>query len=143
VVCADKDRAEAVLSQIKLVVRPMYSSPPLHGAHLVNKILSSPELKAQWISELQLMSERITKMRGALRGALEAKGTPGTWDHITKQIGMFSYTGLPEPVCVRLTKEFHVYLLKSGRISMAGLNENNVQYFADSIDTCLREQSKL
>jgi aspartate/tyrosine/aromatic aminotransferase len=143
VVCASKDRADAVLSQIKLVVRPMYSSPPLHGAHLVNRILSSPELKAQWLSELKLMSDRILQMRGALRGALEAKGTPGTWDHITNQIGMFSYTGLPEPVCVRLTKEFHVYLLKSGRISMAGLNENNVQYFADCIDTCLREQSKL
>jgi aspartate/tyrosine/aromatic aminotransferase len=142
-VCADKDRADAVLSQIKLVVRPMYSSPPLHGAHLVNRILSNPALKAQWISELKLMSDRILKMRTSLRSTLEKLGTPGTWNHITDQIGMFSYTGLPQDVCERLTKEFHIYLLKSGRISMAGLNENNVGYFAESVDKCVRGNSKL
>lgn len=143
VVAADAERAAAVLSQIKMVVRPMYSSPPKHGAALVNGVLSNPALKAQWMSELKLMSDRIVKMRTALRKAIEAKGTPGTWEHITNQIGMFSYTGLSVPQCERLTKEFHVYLLKSGRISMAGVNEGNVEYFAGCIDTVVRESPAL
>merc|ERR1712224_955954 len=80
---------------------------------------------------LKEMSDRIVKMRKALRGKLEELGTPGTWNHITDQIGMFSYTGLSVPQCERLQNEFHIYLLKSGRISMAGLNEGNTNYFAE------------
>jgi len=139
IVASSKDRADAVLSQIKLVIRPMYSSPPRHGAFLVNRILTSPERKAMWIKDLQKMSTRIVEMRSVLRSALEEKGTPGTWNHITDQIGMFSYTGLTEAQCARLTQEYHIYLLKSGRISMAGINEGNVQYVADAIDTVVRE----
>merc|ERR1719281_1355174 len=81
VLCSDKDRAAAVLSQIKLVVRPMYSSPPFHGARLVNKILTNPTLKAQWMSELKLMATRIVKMRSMLRTELEKLKTPGKWNH--------------------------------------------------------------
>merc|ERR1712118_463652 len=130
-VCADKERADAVLSQVKLVVRPMYSSPPKQGAALVAKVLGDPELKE--------MSDRIVKMRHMLRKKLEELGTPGTWNHITDQIGMFSYTGLSVPQCERLQNEFHIYLLKSGRISMAGLNEGNINYFAEKIDKVVRE----
>jgi aspartate aminotransferase len=139
IVAGSKDRADAVLSQIKLVIRPMYSSPPRHGAFLVNRILTSPERKAMWIKDLQKMSTRIVEMRSVLRSALEEKGTPGTWNHITDQIGMFSYTGLTEAQCARLTQEYHIYLLKSGRISMAGINEGNVQYVADAIYTVVSE----
>jgi aspartate/tyrosine/aromatic aminotransferase len=138
-VCADKERADAVLSQVKLVVRPMYSSPPKQGAALVAKVLGDPKLKKQWMSELKEMSDRIVKMRLALRKRLEELGTPGTWNHITDQIGMFSFTGLSVPQCERLQNEFHVYLLKSGRISMAGLNEGNINYFAEKIDKVVRE----
>jgi len=138
-VCADKERADAVLSQVKLVVRPMYSSPPKQGAALVAKVLGDPKLKAQWMSELKEMSDRIVKMRHMLRTRLEELKTPGTWNHITDQIGMFSYTGLSVPQCERLQNEFHIYLLKSGRISMAGLNEGNINYFAEKIDTVVRE----
>jgi len=143
VVCSDKDRAAAVLSQLKMVIRPMYSSPPKQGAALVATVLGDETLKAQWKSELKLMSDRIVKMRTMLRGKLEELGTPGTWNHITDQIGMFSYTGLTPPQCERLTNEFHIYLLKSGRISMAGLNENNVLYFAECVDKVVRETQKL
>jgi aspartate/tyrosine/aromatic aminotransferase len=138
-VCADKERADAVLSQVKLVVRPMYSSPPKQGAALVAKVLGDPKLKKQWMSELKEMSDRIVKMRLALRKRLEELGTPGTWNHITDQIGMFSFTGLSVPQCERLQNEFHIYLLKSGRISMAGLNEGNINYFAEKIDKVVRE----
>merc|ERR1711904_371603 len=119
---ASKDVAPAVLSQMKILVRQAYSSPPRHGAAIVNKILSTHELKKQWLGELTLMSDRINEMRKALRAAIEAKGTPGTWNHVTDQIGMFTYTGLDKEQSSRMVEEFHVYMTGDGRISVAGLN---------------------
>jgi len=138
VFCNTKAHADAVLSQLKMVVRPMYSSPPRHGAQVVQKILTDEALRAQWMGELKMMSQRIDKMRGLLRSAIEKLGTPGTWNHITDQIGMFSYTGLSKEQCEKLINEYHIYLLKSGRISVAGLNEGNVEYVASSIDAVVR-----
>jgi len=136
--CANKDMADAVLSQVKILIRQAYSSPPRHGAAIVYKILSTPALKQQWLDELKLMSNRIVQMRTALRSAIEAKGTPGTWNHITDQIGMFSYTGLNKSQVERMVNEFHIYMTSDGRISCAGLNPGNVQYVADCIDTVVR-----
>lgn len=138
VVCKSADVAKAVLSQMKLVIRPMYSSPPIHGAELVKKILGNPERLAAWKKELSNMAERILEVRDMLRKGLEAKGTPGTWNHITDQIGMFSFTGLTPPQCERLINQHHIYLLKSGRISLAGLNKGNIQYMIDSVDEVVR-----
>merc|ERR1711937_948177 len=124
----------------------MYSSPPLHGAHLVVKILGDKALYKQWCDELKQMADRILEVRKLLKEGLEKKGTPGTWNHITDQIGMFSFTGLTEPMCERLIQEHHIYLLKSGRISLAGLNKSNVQYMVDCVDEVVRfvgKQSKL
>jgi len=78
-------------------------------------------------------------MRKALRSELERLGTPGTWNHITDQIGMFSYTGLTTKQCEILIDKYHIYLLKSGRISMAGVNGNNVIYLAESIKSSISE----
>lgn len=136
--CANKDMASAVLSQVKILIRQAYSSPPKHGAAVVHKILSTPSLKEQWLGELKLMSDRIVSMRTALRGAIEAKGTPGTWNHITDQIGMFSYTGLDTKQVERMVNEFHIYMTKDGRISMAGVNPGNVDYIADCTDKVVR-----
>jgi aspartate aminotransferase len=142
--CATKEVAPAVLSQMKILVRQAYSSPPRHGAAIVNKILSTPALKKQWLNELTLMSNRIVEMRGALRAALEAKTTPGTWNHVTDQIGMFTYTGLTPPQVERMVQEFSIYMTADGRISVAGLNPGNVQYVADCMDKVVRgSQSKL
>lgn len=136
--CATKDAADAVLSQLKIIVRQAYSSPPKHGAAIVNQILTNPELKAMWLGELKLMSNRIVDMRVALRQAIEAKGTPGTWNHVTDQIGMFTFTGLTKDQVVRMVEEFHIYMTGDGRISMAGLNPSNVEYVAESIDKAVR-----
>jgi aspartate aminotransferase len=138
VVCGDAGHAKAVLSQLKLVVRPMYSNPPRHGSHLVVKILGDATRFKRWKVELKAMADRINEVRALLRGGLEKKGTPGTWKHVTDQIGMFSFTGLTQQQCERLIKEHHIYLLKSGRISMAGLNKANIQYMVDSIDEVVR-----
>jgi aspartate aminotransferase len=136
--CMDKEKAAAVLSQLKIIIRQSYSSPPRHGAAIVHKILSTPELKQQWLGELTLMSKRIGDMRKALRSALEAKGTPGTWNHVTDQIGMFTYTGLTKEQVKRMVGEFHIYMTDNGRISIAGLTPGNVDYVAESIDTVVR-----
>jgi len=139
VCCKKPEIAVAVLSQLKILIRQAYSSPPRHGAAIVYKLLTTPELKAQWLTELAFMANRILDMRAALRGACEAKETPGTWNHITDQIGMFSYTGLNESQTKRMVEEFHVYMTKDGRISVAGLNPGNVDYVAQCIDTVVRE----
>lgn len=146
VICATVEHQKAVLSQLKMVVRPMYSSPPKHGAHLVMKVLGDAARFGRWKAELKAMADRILEVRKMLREGLEKKGTPGTWNHITDQIGMFSFTGLTEPMCERLIQEHHIYLLKSGRISLAGLNKSNVQYMVDCVDEVVRfvgKQSKL
>jgi len=136
--CSTKDATAAVLSQLKILIRQAYSSPPRHGASLVNGVLTDPVLKAKWLAELKFMSDRILQMRAALRSAIEAKGTPGTWNHITDQIGMFSFTGLDKAQVVRMVDEFHIYMTADGRISVAGLNPGNVDYVAQCIDTVVR-----
>lgn len=138
VVCDTPGQAKNVLSQLKMEIRPMYSSPPKHGAELVMKILGDEARFKAWELELTSMADRIQEVRLLLRKGLEEKGTPGTWNHITDQIGMFSFTGLTVPQCERLIKEHHIYLLTSGRISLAGLNKSNIQYMVDSVDEVVR-----
>jgi len=79
----------------------------------------------------------------AIAGKLEELGTPGTWSHITEQIGMFSFTGLTEAQVLKIRKDAHVYMTKNGRISMAGLNTGNVEYVARAVDKVVRETAKL
>ena len=88
------------------------------------------------------MSGRIIEMRKALKSQLDELKTPGTWNHITDQIGMFSFTGLSEEQVLALREKYHVYMTKNGRISMAGLNTHNVEYFAKAVDAVVRETSK-
>lgn len=88
------------------------------------------------------MSLRIISMRKELRRQLEELGTPGTWDHITNQTGMFSFTGLTPDMVARLEKTHGVYLVSSGRASVAGLNENNVSKVAKAFDEVIRHFSK-
>lgn len=94
VVEKDASTTAAVLSQMTLLVRAMYSNPPAFGCRIVDTVLNSAELKAEWMECIQVMSSRIRKMRLALFDELKKLGTPGTWNHIVDQIGMFSYTGL-------------------------------------------------
>lgn len=138
VVQKDPATTAPVASQLTLLVRGMYSNPPAFGARIVSTVLNDHELREEWMECIKTMSSRIIKMRKALYDQLTKLGTPGTWTHITQQIGMFSYTGLnPQQVKI-LIEKFHIYLLSSGRINMCGLNENNVNYVAEAIHTvCL------
>ena len=137
VVTQDKQTASRVLSQLKMVIRANYSSPPVHGARIVERVLSDAANLQQWKDELKAVAHRIIEMRSALRNKLQELKTPGnllfnagTWSHITDQIGMFSYTGLNEKQVNCLVEKHHIYLIKNGRISMAGINTKNVEYIA-------------
>ncbi|RSH87086.1 aspartate transaminase aat1 [Saitozyma podzolica] len=137
-VCADKEEKARVDSQLKIIVRPLYSNPPVHGARLVSTILSSPELYDEWLVEVKGMADRIIAMRSKLYDTLVRLDTPGEWGHIKSQIGMFSYTGLKPEQVDALAEKAHVYLTRDGRISMAGLNDSNVEYFAESVSKAVK-----
>ena len=126
VVCASKDEADRVLSQLKRVIRTNYSNPPTHGARIVAMVLTTPALRAIWEEELAGMRNRIRAMRVALRERLAAAGVKGDLDYITRQKGMFSYSGLSAAQMQRLRSEFGVYGVDSGRICVAALNEKNL-----------------
>jgi len=133
VCCSSQKQRDAVLSQLDIIIRNMYSNPPLQGMRIVKTILQDPALKAMWYEDMKYMSGRIDEMRKALRSELEAIGTPGDWSHITSQIGMFSFTGLNKEQCESMLKDHHIYMLKNGRISMAGITSKNVKYVASCI----------
>lgn len=130
VVTAGKEETERVTSQLKLLVRAMYSNPPVHGARIVSEILSDPALRAQWSLECKGMADRIKSMRTLLVAHLLEAGSTRPWLHITDQIGMFAFSGLSTAQVLRMRAEFSIYCTDDGRISMAGINSGNVRHVA-------------
>jgi aromatic-amino-acid transaminase len=127
VVCGSREEAELVLGQMKATVRRNYSSPPIHAAGIVSRVLGDPALRAAWESDVAAMRERILAMRRSLHGVLSAKRPGRDFGYFLSQRGMFSYTGLSGEQVDRLREEFGVYLVRSGRICVAGLNSGNVE----------------
>ena len=137
VACADAAEAANVLGQLKFTVRRNYSSPPIHGGQIVATVLGEPELRREWEGELGAMRERIAAMRVALHGVLAAKLPGRDFGYFLKQRGMFSYTGLSPAQVDRLRDEFAVYLVRSGRMCVAGLNRGNVEPTARAMGAVL------
>ena len=133
ILCANKDEAARVLSQLKLVIRTNYSNPPTHGGAIVAGVLGDPQLHALWEEELGEMRVRIKAMRQALVDGLKAAGVSQDMSFITRQIGMFSYSGLSKDQMVRLRTEFGVYGTDTGRMCVAALNRNNIAHVCASI----------
>ena len=133
VVCESKEEATRVLSQLKIVIRTNYSNPPTFGAQVVATVLNTPELRQMWEDELGQMRVRIKAMREQLVIKLQAAGVPGDLSFITRQKGMFSYSGLNKPQMERLRGEFGVYGVDSGRICVAALNGKNIDAVATAI----------
>ena len=127
------EEKKRVDSQIKILVRPMYSNPPIHGARIAAEILNTPALYQQWLGEVKEMADRIITMRALLKENLEKLGSKHDWSHITSQIGMFAYTGLSPEQMQTLAKEHSVYATKDGRISVAGITSDNVGRLAEAI----------
>ena len=133
VLCSDKEEASRVLSQLKIVIRTNYSNPPTHGGAVVAAVLNNPELRALWEKELGEMRVRIKAMRQKLVDGLKAAGVQQDMSFITSQIGMFSYSGLSKDQMVRLRTEFGIYGTDTGRMCVAALNSQNIDYVCQSI----------
>ena len=132
-VCANAAEADLVLGQLRLTVRRNYSSPPLHSALIVERVLGTPELRGQWQGELAAMRERMLAMRQRLHAALTQRLPGRDLGFLLSQRGMFSYTGLSAAQVDRLREAHAVYILRSGRLCVAGLNSGNVERAAQAM----------
>lgn len=140
IVCPTADEAERVFGQLNFVVRRIYTSPPAHGGHVVDIVMNDDKLYQQWVSEVYSMRDRIKAMRLKLKSILETElaDFDYNFDYITRQNGMFSFTGLTAEQVGRLQSEFGVYLVSNSRMCMAGVNVNNVDYVAQAMATVLK-----
>jgi len=138
VVCANTNQAQAVQSQLSVLIRSSFSNPPIYGARLVSTIFNDTGLKSQWEKDVKEMADRIATMRKSLVDALKRHGSTKNWNHITDQIGMFAFSGLTPQQVETLQTQYHIYMTKDGRISISGLNTKNV----DHIAKCIHEVTK-
>lgn len=137
VVTQSEDKALRVKSHLKRCARANYSNPPSFGARIVERVLSDPEKFAAWEKELAFMRNRILKMRQALADEMLALGAKRDFSFVTRQAGMFSFTGFTPEQVDRLAEEFGIYAVRNGRICVCGLNEHNVSYVARSFTSVL------
>jgi aromatic-amino-acid transaminase len=138
VVCASKEEAARVLSQLKIVIRTNYSNPPTFGATVVATVLNTPELRTMWEDELTGMRQRIAATRRQLVERLAAAGIGGDLSYITRQMGMFSYSGLSVAQMHQLRDEFGVYGVDSGRICVAAINSRNIDTVVSALVAVMR-----
>ena len=137
VVSSSQDALKSCASQLRAISRVLYSTCPSFGARIVSTVLNDPVTKAQWQKECCMMATRLNEVRKDLYDQLVAANVKGTWEHVIKQRGMFSYTGLSKEVVNKLKEEYHIYMLTDGRISLAGLNTNNTPTFVKALLECL------
>lgn len=137
VVTQSEDEALRVQSHLKTCARANYSNPPAFGARIVERVLSDPDTFARWEQELAGMRNRIRKMRKALADEMKRIGAKRDFSFVTKQAGMFSFTGLTAEQVDRLAREFGIYAVRNGRICICGLNDSNIAYVAKSFASVL------
>jgi aspartate/tyrosine/aromatic aminotransferase len=133
VVAKTSPAATAVMSQIKAVIRSIYSNPPTHGAALAAHVLGDAGLRSLWERELSVMRGRIQQMRQCLFEQLTGQLPGEDFSYMTRQNGMFSYSGIKTAQVRRLKSEFSIYLLESGRINVAGITRNNIDRLSNAI----------
>ena len=132
VVAANDEIATRAFSQVKTIIRTLYSNPSSHGASAVALVLQDADLKAQWVAELDEMRERIKQMRQKFVDLLKECGAEQDFSFIIQQNGMFSFSGLTAEQVDRLKDEFAIYAVRSGRINVAGITEANIRYLCES-----------
>lgn len=130
----NREKNEIVASNLKNIIRGSYSSPPLHGARILIAILSDPGLKAEWLSQLSSMRERLSSMRRELLSRLAGSSKAESLQHIGRQHGLFSLLGLTEKQVLHLRDANGIYMPSSGRINIAGLNANNLNTFIEALE---------
>ncbi|KAL6917150.1 hypothetical protein FSHL1_008197 [Fusarium sambucinum] len=139
IVTKSEETRKIVFSLLQQSQRQTVSNPPVYGARIASAVLSNPETLKQWRQDLVTMSSRIRSMRKRLYDELVRLQTPGDWSHIVNQTGMFGYTGISNPQIERLEEKYHIYMADTSRISLAGLNEHNVEYVAKALDKVVRD----
>lgn len=127
---SDKD---LILNRLRHSIKCIYAYPPLHGLRIVEEIVSDPILKKKWLSEVNMMAERIRSMRHLLKQKLTEAGSTRNWDHLTSQTGMFCFSGFSEKQSKELMENYSVYILSNGRLSIPGISTKNVEYLASCI----------
>ncbi|HEO71191.1 MAG TPA: aspartate/tyrosine/aromatic aminotransferase [Candidatus Hydrogenedentes bacterium] len=132
-VAGTQDAAEKAFSHVKTVIRANYSNPPTHGASIVTTILNDPDLRPLWESELAAMRNRINGMRRLFVETLKAKGVQRDFSFLTTQRGMFSFSGLDKRQVDTLRDKYAIYIVASGRINVAGMTPNNMDYLCEAI----------
>jgi len=133
VVSGSVEETQKILSQLLILIRPMYSNPPIYGARVIAEIFNDKDLSKEWYREVKVMADRIISMRQQLVEQLKKLGSKRDWSHITNQIGMFCYSGLTADQVKTLKEKWHVYMTSDGRISMAGVSSDKVKYLAEAI----------
>ncbi len=142
VVCESAEQAETVFTQVKRCIRTNYSNPPSHGSAVVAEILNTPELYELWETELKDMRVRIHEMRSLFVNTLRMKGVNQDFSFISHQQGMFSFSGLSPDQVAQLRKEHGVYIVGSGRISVAGMTHDNMEPLCDAIAAVLKSDTQ-
>ena len=132
-VAENADIAATALTQVKSIIRTLYSNPASHGGATVATVLNDPQLRQEWENELTEMRERIKKMRHLFVQLLKEYGAKQDFGFIMEQNGMFSFSGLTPEQVDRLREEFAIYAVRSGRINVAGITEDNIRYLCESI----------
>jgi aspartate/tyrosine/aromatic aminotransferase len=132
------DAAQHALSHVKVAIRSNYSNPPRHGGALVATVLGDPALRAQWEQEVAGIRERIHAMRSLLAQALADRQVPGDFSSITRQYGLFSYSGLTPRQVDALRERHSIYVVRNGRINVAGITRHNIDRMADALADVLK-----
>ncbi|MFL2554288.1 MAG: aromatic amino acid transaminase [Candidatus Rariloculaceae bacterium] len=133
IVSKDAQAATLALNNASNIARGIYSMPPDHGAAIVAEILCDDELRPLWIAELSEMRDRLNDLRCLLANKLQERNAPYDFSFIAQEHGMFSFLGISKEQVIRLREEFHIYLVESSRINVAGVNQANVDTIADAI----------
>lgn len=137
IITESAQQSAAIESQLKKLVRPMYSNPPIHGSRIVETIFSDENLLNEWLADLDSVVGRLNVVRDKLYQKLDK--TNYNWDHLLKQRGMFIYTGLSAEQVIELREKYSVYATEDGRFSISGVNEDNVDYLADAINQVIKK----
>ncbi len=137
-VCPTAQEAAVAMSHLKKTIRVNYSNPPAHGGLSASTVLNDAALYDQWVGEVAGMRDRIVEMRAALVDGLAARGVEGDFSFIKRQRGMFSFSGLSNETVAWLRENKSIYIVKGGRINVAGLTSANIGYVCDSIAEALK-----
>ena len=133
VVAGSAATVEAAFSNVEIAIRVNYSNPPAHGGLIVTRILSDAALRQQWMGELTAMREHIASTRAKFVAALGQHGVAGDFSFITRQKGMFSFSGLSDAQVKFLRDQKSIYIVGGGRINVAGITPKNIDYLCASI----------